>query len=106
VIPPEFSGTVVVTSPQARAEIVGVSSGLSVRFATVRDMRTFRAGASAAAPLLSMLPPGTLVWIQVGGREIARLGGPAARRWTPAGVAARLTGLPVSGVRPRWWLGR
>jgi hypothetical protein len=106
VIPPEFSGTVVVTSPQARAEIVGVSSGLSVRFATVRDMRTFRAGAGAAAPLLSLLPAGTMVRIEVGGREIARLGGPAARRWTPAGVAARLTGLPVSGVRPRWWLGR
>lgn len=105
-IPPEFSGTVVVTSLQARAEIVGVSSGLSVRFATVRDMRTFRTGAGAIAPLLSLLPAGTMVRIEVGGREIAHLGGPAARRWTPAGVAARLTGLPVSGVRPRWWLGR
>ncbi len=105
-ITPEFSGTIVVTSPRARAEIVGLRSVLDIRFATLRDLLAFRADAAATATLLRRLPEGMQVRIEVRGREIGRLGAAPAGRWSASGIAARLSGWPVIGIRPLWWLGR
>jgi hypothetical protein len=104
--PPEFIGTVVLTSGMSRVEAVGTDQGLCVRFASVRDLRTFSRQASSARWLVNLLPAGSIVRVEVAGREIARLGGDRAPRWSAAGLAARLTRLPVSGIRPLWWVGR
>lgn len=103
---PGFTGTVVISSSASQAEIVGTDAGLSVRFASVRDLRTFSRHAASAGSLVKLLPAGSVVRVEVAGREIARLGGERASRWSAAGVAARWTGLPVSALRPAWWLGR
>lgn len=102
----EFSGTVAISSPHAHADIVGTPDGLCVRFASVRDLRTFSKGSNAARRILSLLPRGTVVRVEIAEREVARLGGPPVPRWTPLGILARLSGLPISGVRPLWLLGR
>lgn len=102
----EFNGTIVITSADARAEVVGTDHGLRVRFPTVRDLRTFSKQAGSAKPRSAKLPEGAILRIEVGGREFARIGGAQAPWWTPSGLCARASGLPVSGIRARWWLGR